>query len=148
MKFLKELGIKDLGEAVSTFEHQEENGALKHSTCLMESTFRGSPVKVFGYAFVHKDDEDFSTKRVGENISETRAAINLIRFILNGFALDKEDLDKLASAEKVLQKEVEDYIQLKDDFFNRVRMKRKDPNYNRIRVINVDDEGKATEING
>ena len=57
-----------------------------------------------------------------------------------------EDMDNLVETTKTLKKELKEYIDLKEGFFERIRNTRKDPNYYRVRHLSFDDEGKVTEI--
>ena len=55
-------------------------------------------------------------------------------------------MDNLVKTVKALKKELKEYINLKESFFERVRNTRRDPNYYKVRHLSFDDEGRMTEI--
>ena len=99
-----------------------------------------------GVAKTAKEDLDFATQLVGEKIAYTRLRINALEEITVKFPHIGEDMDNLVKTAKALKKELKEYIDLKESFFERVRNTRRDPNYYKVRHLSFDDEGRMTEI--
>lgn len=99
-----------------------------------------------GVAKTAKEDLDFATQLVGEKIAYTRLRINALEEITVKFPHIGEDMDNLVKTVKALKKELKEYIDLKESFFERVRNTRRDPNYYKVRHLSFDDEGRMTEI--
>ena len=99
-----------------------------------------------GIAKTAKEDLDFATQLVGEKIAYTRLRINALEEITIRFPHIGEDMDNLVKTVKALKKELKEYIDLKESFFERVRNTRRDPNYYKVRHLSFDDEGRMTEI--
>lgn len=99
-----------------------------------------------GLAKTAKEDLDFATQLVGEKIAYTRLRINALEEITVKFPHIGEDMDNLVKTVKALKKELKEYIDLKESFFERVRNTRRDPNYYKVRHLSFDDEGRMTEI--
>lgn len=99
-----------------------------------------------GIAKTAKEDLDFATQLVGEKIAYTRLRINALEEITVKFPHIGEDMDNLVKTVKALKKELKEYIDLKESFFERVRNTRRDPNYYKVRHLSFDDEGRMTEI--
>ena len=99
-----------------------------------------------GVAKTAKEDLDFATQLVGEKIAYTRLRINALEEITIRFPHIGEDMDNLVKTAKALKKELKEYIDLKESFFERVRNTRRDPNYYKVRHLSFDDEGRMTEI--
>ena len=57
-----------------------------------------------------------------------------------------ESVPTVGDTVKALKKELKEYIDLKESFFERVRNTRRDPNYYKVRHLSFDDEGRMTEI--
>ena len=89
---------------------------------------------------------DFATQLVGEKSAYTRLRINALEEITVKFPHIGEDMDNLVKTVKALKKELKEYIDLKESFFERVRNTRRDPNYYKVRHLSFDDEGRMTEI--
>lgn len=101
---------------------------------------------LIGVAKTAKEDLDFATQLVGEKIAYTRLRINALEEITVKFPHIGEDMDNLVKTVKALKKELKEYIDLKESFFERVRNTRRDPNYYKVRHLSFDDEGRMTEI--
>ena len=101
---------------------------------------------LIGVAKTAKEDLDFATQLVGEKIAYTRLRINALEEITVKFPHIGEDMDNLVNTVKALKKELKEYIDLKESFFERVRNTRRDPNYYKVRHLSFDDEGRMTEI--
>lgn len=99
-----------------------------------------------GVAKTAKEDLDFATQLVGEKIAYTRLRINALEEITVKFPHIGEDMDNLVKTVKALKKELKEYIDLKESFFERVRNTRRDPNYYKVRHLSFDNEGRMTEI--
>ena len=99
-----------------------------------------------GVAKTAKEDLDFATQLVGEKIAYTRLRINALEEITVKFPHIGEDMDNLVKTTKALKKELKEYIDLKESFFERIRNTRRDPNYYKVRHLSFDDEGRMTEI--
>lgn len=99
-----------------------------------------------GVAKTAKEDLNFATQLVGEKIAYTRLRINALEEITTKFPHIGEDMDNLVKTTKALKKELKEYIDLKESFFERVRNTRRDPNYYKVRHLSFDDEGRMTEI--
>lgn len=108
--------------------------------------YRGEDLHLTGVAKTAKEDLDFSTQLVGEKIAYTRLRINALEEITVKFPHIGEDMDNLVKTIKALEKELKEYISLKESFFERVRNTRRDPNYYKVRHLSFDDEGRMTEI--
>lgn len=109
-------------------------------------SYQDTDLQLTGVARTAKEDLDFATQLVGEKIAYTRLRINALEEITTKFPHFGEDMDNLVKTTKALKKELKEYIDLKEGFFERVRNTRKDPNYYRVRHLSFDDEGKVTEI--
>lgn len=109
-------------------------------------SYQDTDLQLTGVARTAKEDLDFATQLVGEKIAYTRLRINALEEITTKFPHLGEDMDNLVKTTKALKKELKEYINLKEGFFERVRNTRKDPNYYRVRHLSFDDEGKVTEI--
>lgn len=108
--------------------------------------YQDADLYLTGDARTAKEDLDFATQLVGEKIAYTRLRINALEEITTRFPHIGEDMDSLVKTTKALKKELKEYIDLKEGFFERVRNTRKDPNYYRVRHLSFDDEGKVKEI--
>lgn len=109
-------------------------------------SYQDTDLQLTGIARTAKKDLDFATQLVGEKIAYTRLRINALEEITTNFPHLGEDMDILVKTTKALKKELKEYIDLKEGFFERVRNTRKDPNYYKVRHLSFDDEGKVTEI--
>lgn len=108
--------------------------------------YRGEDLHLTGVARTAKEDLDFATQLVGEKIAYTRLRINALEEITIKFPHIGKDMDNLVKATEALEKELKEYIKLKESFFERVRNTRRDPNYYKVRHLSFDDEGRMTEI--
>ena len=108
--------------------------------------YRDGDLHLTGVARTAKEDLDFATQLVGEKIAYTRLRINALEEITTKFPHIGEDMDNLVKATKALKKELKEYIDLKESFFERVRNTRENPNYYKVRHLSFDDEGRMTEI--
>lgn len=108
--------------------------------------YRGEDLHLTGVARTAKEDLDFATQLVGEKIAYTRLRIDALEEITLKFPHIGKDMDNLVKAIKVLEKELKEYIKLKESFFERVRNTRRDPNYYKVRHLSFDYEGRMTEI--
>lgn len=109
-------------------------------------SYQDADLHLTGDARTAKEDLDFATQLVGEKIAYTRLRINALEEITTKFPHIGEDMDSLVKTTKALKKELKEYIDLKESFFERVRNTRKDPNYYRVRHLSFDDEGKVREV--
>ena len=98
-----------------------------------------------GVAVTAKEDMDFATILVGQNIALMRAQIDILKKMRK-----KETssfiLMKITSQINLLEKELQDYINLKDAFFVRLRNTRKDPNFYKVQHLSIDKEGKVSNF--
>lgn len=108
--------------------------------------YKGENFEVNSFAKVSKEDMDLSTETVGENITEMRLMIAVLDIIIDKFLHLGEEMEDLVNLRRHIKTELFDYIILKDEFFKKVRKKRTDPDYNKIRHISVDDKGVPKEI--
>lgn len=108
--------------------------------------YLGEDLHLTGVAKTAKEDLGFATQLVGEKIAYTRLRINALEEITIRFPHIGEDMDSLVKTVKALKKELKEYIDLKESFFERVRNTRRDPNYYKVRHLSFDDEGRMTEI--
>lgn len=127
------------------FYHTHDGDMLLRTFVEMKTVFNKVEYISTGEAVVHPDDRDLSTELVGENISQLRAYIQVFEQILKG-PLEESDMKTVTTLLKSHKEELKNYIKLKEDFFQRVRNRRKDPNYYKVQVINVDEEGQVNRI--
>lgn len=145
---LEDIKVKDLviGEPVFDEIRDLKDASLKEIIGGAAFSYRDEVFSVETKAKVAKEDKDLATTLVGQNIAELRLGIKIYELIIENFAHYGKEMDILVWEQKKLKNELETYINMKEEFFQRVRQKRENPDYNRIRHINFDDEGVATEI--
>ena len=125
---------------------QNAKGQIAAITANKTFEYQGEKLTFSGGAKTAKEDLDFATKLVGEKIAYTRLRINALEKITTNFPHFGKDMNDLVNTTKALKKELQEYIDLKEGFFERVRNTRQDPNYYRVRHLSFDDEGKVTEV--
>ena len=137
---------EDFLEDVDFITSKNAKGQITSIQAKKVFSYLDEDLHLTGVAKTAKEDLDFATQLVGEKIAYTRLRINALEEITIRFPHIGEDMDNLVKTVKALKKELKEYIDLKESFFERVRNTRRDPNYYKVRHLSFDDEGRMTEI--
>ena len=144
--------LNDLSTKILNNEHGSIKETIDEKTGICTKVEVSGMLEVYpdkieykGVAITAKEDMDFATILVGQNIALMRAQVD----ILNKMR-EKETSPfifmKITSQINLLEKELQDYINLKDAFFVRLRNTRKDPNFYKIQHLSIDEEGKVSNF--
>lgn len=142
---------KLLGFNFSTLEDsktsvkKKSDGIVVSVSVVGSFSFQRRVIDYSGLAITAKEDYDLATELVGENIAIMRAQIGIIKQVVESFAFNKEDMQLLLDAEKTLKQELDSYIELKEQFFIRIRNRRENPDYYRVKQVYIDDNGVPHE---
>ena len=128
---------EDFLEDVDFITSKNAKGQITSIQAKKVFNYLDEDLHLIGVAKTAKEDLDFATQLVGEKIAYTRLRINALEEITVKFPHIGEDMDNLVKTVKALKKELKEYINLKESFFERVRNTRRDPNYSRFVIYHL-----------
>lgn len=135
-----------LGHSETVIKRDEEQNIIKEVVVKGSIEFGEKEIAFIGIAKTAKEDYDFATVLVGENIAILRAKLDIVKTILEDFPLSKDESDFLVGLEELIDSEITNYIDAKEVFYQRVRNTRKDPDYYKVKHISIDENGFGTEL--
>lgn len=122
---------------------KDDNGNLKSIKVITRFQLDEESIIIgIGIAKVHPDDFDLATIGVGINIASMRSNLDALDKILD-FAMTEEHINHFKKLKKETKESLDYYILAKENFYQKVRMKRIDPDHNKIKHFVLNDDGKS-----
>lgn len=142
----KSLEVNELSKIIKIVNYDSEFTAVGDKNYIqtvkttVSAIVDGKNMSAVGVAHTHPDDLDFATKKTGIQISSNRAAMQLL---LDVKQMGVADNELLMTAYHAMEEEVDQLIQEKEKFYDRIRRNRAGDNSNKVRILQMSEDGKS-----